>query len=84
MEKITRKQFDKLNFKGRGIEINKKLLELNINQGLIVEKKDYPFKQKLCLYVGSKSYNRRSLLYGKKFKSRTLKDDKGWAILRIK
>lgn len=82
MEIISKEEFDKLPKKSGAFSSLRGFIDqLEVGQALVVSKNEWKAKSKLGNTVGQ-TY--RKLRSEKEFKVRTLADDKGWGVLRIK
>jgi hypothetical protein len=81
MEIISKEEFGKLPSKrGRTSEIMKCIDQLEVGQALVINKEDWIAKSRPTNLILQNFRNSRS---SKKFVTRTLLEDKGWAVLRI-
>jgi len=89
MEKITKEQFDNLEFEKRGNipgGINQTILNLEVNEALIIKKKEWHLKTSPIMRIQSDCHNKKCFLFKNKIRVKcgTLADGSGWSILRIK
>jgi len=78
MKRINKDEFDMIT-KSLGNPILQELLRLEFGEGMTIERHEW--QRKSHPYNVISNYGSR---HGKKFITRTLGDDKGWAVLRIK
>ncbi len=81
MKKITAEEFDALRLHGKGSAnpLFKKLIELNVNEGLVILKSEWKVK-----YPPTGTANRVERRHGMKFDRGALPDRTGWAFKRVK
>ncbi len=82
MKKLTKDEYDHLNFVPKGIKLNEtfqKVMLLNINEALMISDSEWSLKTKPNQYF----YINQEKLNGMYFKARRLADDHGWTILRV-
>lgn len=82
MKKITSEDFNGLKFQPWGKErpqLIKEILRLNINEGVSISHREWPFKQNPSSYFVSNvdKFN------GMFLRARKLADDEGYAIIRV-
>ena len=98
MKKLTKKEYEKMEYKGMRNQQNSAIYdaiyEMKIGEILLINRKDWKAKitpvygvRSLCTHGKRKKYEntrRGRQFIGKKYQFRTLKDDSGWVLTRIK
>lgn len=91
MHKLSTTRIAKLRFKTHAIqetatqELLRRAQKLEIGEGILIKTKEWPHKSNPCNTVAHKAlYGKRHPIFGWKFSRRTLANDRGWAIIRMK
>lgn len=85
MRKIAEEEYKKLKFKARYLNpIFKELAGLKKGEHFLIEKSDWTLKSAVGAYIQSSSYMKNSALQGFKFKVRSLSNNSGWVVTKIK
>lgn len=79
MRKITQKEFDEIAIsRKKTSEFTNEILKLEIGEGIFVSNEEWKIKSRVSVYLSN-----YSLKYGKKFSTKTVKNE-GFYVIRIK
>lgn len=88
MKKLSPFEFERLQFVTGSIYKENPVIEevnkLAVDESLLVEKKDWTYKSPPSQLINSSARAKNHKLYGKRFMTRLLQNDQGWAVKRIK